>query len=243
MEYKDVKTPQELLEFMDIIEYGYLANGNKYNYKDEDAFEAHIDEWRLSSPQQLLENKIGHCFDQVELERDWFAKNNYKFKAYFIFFYNCDDKTYSNHTFLIYEDNNKYYYFEHSWGDMKGIYEFDSLSETFNYVALKNLQADKPLVEDIKKLTIIEYGKPEYNVDYETFTANILKNGREIDISEAKNKYQHEVLIDNNELENLNRKTKDQINYSNIILAIILILLVFIIIGIIVYIFRNKSII
>ena len=46
-----------------------------------------------------------------------------------------------------------------------------------------------------------------------------------------------------NELERLNRKTKDKINYANIILIIILIILILVIIGLILYIFTYKGII
>ena len=35
--------------------------------------------WRLSSPERLIKVRYGHCFDQVELERDWFNNHNYNF--------------------------------------------------------------------------------------------------------------------------------------------------------------------
>ena len=46
---------------------------------------------------------IGNCFDQTELERDWFTKNNYYVETYFEMV-NLDYKNaYPTHSFLIYK--------------------------------------------------------------------------------------------------------------------------------------------
>ena len=47
----------------------------------------------------------------------------------------------------------------------------------------------------------------------------------------------------NNELEKLNRQTKEEVNYSNIVLTIILIILILIVIAIIYYILKKEGII
>ena len=72
-----IKTPEELLTFMDCINYGF-TDKDGINYTDEQFEENVFDKWYLSSPERLLKVKYGHCFDQVELEREWFTKKNYK---------------------------------------------------------------------------------------------------------------------------------------------------------------------
>ena len=192
MEYRNVTTPQELLEFMDIIEYGYSVNGKKYGYFNEEEFELHINEWKLSSPENLLQTKIGHCYDQVELERDWFKKHGYKFHTYFTIFLYSDK--YTSHTFLIYEDNDKYYYFEHSWGIMKGIYEFNSLSEAYCFVIKKHLESNNPDLEDIDNLILREYKDIKYNIGFEKFINDIIDLGVVVDIDDVLTEYKMEIV-------------------------------------------------
>ena len=45
-----------------------------------------------------------------------------------------DHKMYPTHTFLVYEDDGKYKYFESSWMSHQGIHEFDSMDKLFETV-------------------------------------------------------------------------------------------------------------
>lgn len=189
MEYEEVKNPRELLEFMNNIEYGFVDNnGNKYGSWNEDEFEKNVlTKWRLSSPENLIKVNYGHCFDQVELERDWFTKNNYNFKTYYMMFQFDYPNDYSTHTFLVYEENNKWYIFEHSDYFERGIKEFNTLEESLKYKLLKHVEYNRKYnkigKEELAHLHLYEYKQPPYNIDFNEFIDNILENGKDIKVN------------------------------------------------------------
>ncbi len=186
MNYKEVKNPDELLIFMDSIEYGFVDNDNyKYGSWNEEEFEETvITKWHLSSPERLIEVGYGHCFDQVELERDWFAKHNYNFKTYYIMFLFDYPNDYSTHTFLIYEENNKWCLFEHSDYYDRGIHKFNTLEDALKYKMKRHIESNKKYNvvtdEEISHLHIWEYDKPKNNSNFNEFIDNILELGTDI---------------------------------------------------------------
>lgn len=117
MKYESIKTPEQLLTYMnENIQYGFLDSQAKvYENSNSKEFQNGCRiKWRLSSPTRLLQVKRGNCFDQVELERDWFLKNGYNVKTFYIWFELPYDNTYSIHTYLAFFDKGKWFYFEHS---------------------------------------------------------------------------------------------------------------------------------
>ena len=107
--FDEINSPEELLEFMDKnITYGFLGkNGKKYTDMYSPEWNDWYDECFVQSGEEVLKSKIGTCWDQVELERLWFEKNNYNFKTIFIWFEVNRENNFPTHAFLIYEDNNK----------------------------------------------------------------------------------------------------------------------------------------
>ena len=182
MKYEDVKTPEELLKFMDEIEYGFVTPDNKRIMGNGDDFDKNILSWTLSSPTKLLQTKLVHCFDQVELERDWFTKNNYKFKTYFLIFNLPYPNSGPTHTFLVYQDHNKYYHFEHADGLNRGIHEFNSLDKLLDDVYKKQLKYAKDFLtaEELKTLSLYEYNNPSYDLDFISYINWIVDNGHKI---------------------------------------------------------------
>ena len=176
-----IKTPEELLTFMDCINYGF-TDKDGINYTDEQFEENVFDKWYLSSPERLLKVKYGHCFDQVELEREWFTKKNYKIHTYYIMFLLPYKNPFSTHAFLAYEKNGKYYLFEHSDYFNRGIHEYKSLEKLLNKEMKHhlefNLKSAKMTKEEINSLTIYEYPRPEYNISMDEFINNTLENGK-----------------------------------------------------------------
>ena len=81
-----MKIEQEIMKIMNEIEYGFLDENNQ-NIIDIDPqkWDEHFfDFYYLLSPEELLQKKCGVCWDQVELERVLFEKNNIPIKTYFI---------------------------------------------------------------------------------------------------------------------------------------------------------------
>lgn len=145
---------------MNNIEYGYLdINGIIHSNTDELFSEL----YKLQSPQETLKNKIGVCWDQVELERYLFEKDNIEFKTYFIVHY--DNDSCPTHTFLIYKENNKYFWFEHSWEKYRGIKSYDTELEALKDIKEKFISTELNGVYNYMNLCIYEYSKPKYGVN------------------------------------------------------------------------------
>lgn len=108
---------------------------NKYleEMKNDELYEKIIFKYYyLQTPQELLKNGAGICFDQVELEKYWFKNHGYKTYSYF-----CD---FHNHSFLIYEDNKKFYLFERTYKELNGIHKENSLEEVLKYYTKMQLK-------------------------------------------------------------------------------------------------------
>lgn len=186
MEYKDIKTPEQLLKYMnENIKYGFVDNDGKAygSWNIQEFQEGCRTKWHLSSPERLIQVGYGHCFDQVELERDWFSKHNYRFKTFYIRFEIPYENTYSVHTYLVYENYGKYYYFEHSDSNNRGIYEFTSYEAALNYQKEKHIEQNKQRnavdEETLKYLRVYEYDTPIYGCTRYEFIDSILGNAKE----------------------------------------------------------------
>ena len=117
-------TEFEIMDLMNNIEYGWV---DKNNNKNTFSYELFSNNYILQSPKEVITNKIGVCWDQVELERYYFKGNDWNIKTYFIVYYDSDKCP--THTFLTYEKTGKFYWFEHSWKTFKGIHEYNSERE------------------------------------------------------------------------------------------------------------------
>ena len=162
----------EVLKIMDKlnnIEYGFKdKNGN--NLVNSESWERDFSNfYYLLSPEELLSSKCGVCWDQVELERKLFNDANINCDTYFIY---IDD--YSNlpsHTFLTFQLENKYYWFEHSWYDMKGIHEYNNIETLLNDVKIKFIDSRKNEINlNINyNIYIYKYDKPKYHISCDEF--------------------------------------------------------------------------
>ena len=147
--YNEVKSPEELLLFMDNIKYGLYGNDNK-EYINDGSEESNrifqkacITQYGLADKDKVLKYGLGQCFDQVELERAWFKEYHYELKTIFIWFLLDYENSYPTHTYLVYKDNNKYCYFEHADESNRGIYEFDSYLDAIRFQLEKHIQYTK----------------------------------------------------------------------------------------------------
>ena len=148
MKYEEVKTPEELLLYMDKnINFGFVdEDGIIYDSTDNKKLQlGYLNKWRLSSPKRLIEVKYGNCYDQVELERDWFCKHGYDCRTFYICFVGPYDGCYSNHAFLVFENSGKYYSFEHSAFNDKGINEFSTFERAVEFQKLSYIKRNKQM--------------------------------------------------------------------------------------------------
>lgn len=138
-----INTPEELLEWMDCIQYGWMdKSGNICGTGDDDNENHFFDDYRLQSPEQLTKTKVGVCWDQSELERKWFSSHGY---PHAVIYLEIDDgQNCPSHTFLLYmkpNDVDRVYWFEHSWGQMKGIHKYLDVVDCIRNVAIKHQMA------------------------------------------------------------------------------------------------------
>ena len=180
--FEKLKTPEELLEYMDKnIEYGYVSRESNKTYSNSDAdFDSHFDkEYFLQTPEQLLSSKHGVCWDQVELERSWFSKNEYESKVYFLMFAKEELNNLPTHTFLVYKNDDKFYWFENSFGNQKGIHEYRDLDTLIEDVKRKQFDYAKndhgATDDDFKDIKICEYETPKFGCNPDEFINNIIK--------------------------------------------------------------------
>ncbi len=130
-------TDEEIMKLMAQISYGWIDKYDNRNYEVNEDFS---NNYILQSPQQVLWTKIGVCWDQVELERYYFDNTKINKKTYFLCYY--DDNKCPTHTFLVYEKNNCYYWFEHSWEKYRCIHTFNSIQDLLNNVKTKFIESE-----------------------------------------------------------------------------------------------------
>lgn len=161
----------EIMDLMKDIEYGWVDEQNNKYMKVDDSFK---DKYILQSPKDILKSKVGVCWDQVELERYFFKNYVPSVKTFFIV-YDDNDKC-PTHTFLTFEKNNKFYWFEHSWEIFRGIHEYASLNQLL--LDIKNKFVSCELHDNYEKtnLYIYEYLKPKYHIGTQEFFSHCSSN-------------------------------------------------------------------
>lgn len=157
---------QEIMQKLNEIEYGFPAQDGTNIYDNPQKWDEEFSNfYYLLPPQELLQKKYGVCFDQVELERYLFEEHHISVKTYFICTYDIDNLP--SHTFLVYENNHKYYWFEHSWATYRGIHEYPDLKSLLLDVKTKfiNSHETNPEVYTF----VYEYKKPPYYLSCDEF--------------------------------------------------------------------------
>ncbi|MCI8671602.1 MAG: ASCH domain-containing protein [Bacilli bacterium] len=168
----------EIMDLMKNIEYGWVDKDNKKHVLVD---ETYSDNYVLQSPKEIIKNKVGVCWDQVELERYYFKGNDWNIKTYFLVHYDGDKCP--THTFLTFEKNNKYYWFEHSWERFKGIHEYNSIKELLFDIRNKFIKYELNNNYNSLGLVLHEYKKPKYHISVQDFY-NHCDYGKYIDFEE-----------------------------------------------------------
>lgn len=120
----NIKTPSDILNYMDNIEYGYIGlNGEKHI-----SLKGFRKNYRTLSIEQILEYKIGTCIEQVLLMHELLNNLNIKNKMFCTRVYESgkinDDQEEHLHCFILYYNETGVHQIEHPNGERKGIYDF-----------------------------------------------------------------------------------------------------------------------
>lgn len=151
---------QEIMEQMNNIKYGWKDKYENIHYNVDETFSSN---YVLETPDEVVKNKVGVCWDQVELERILFEEINIKFNTYFIVHY--DNDKCPTHTFLIYKDNNSYYWFEHSWEMFRGIHAYKTEKAALKDIKNKFISYELNGNYNDNNLCLYKYKKPKYGID------------------------------------------------------------------------------
>ena len=170
-----INTPQDLLKFMDDIKYEWMDK--KGNFHTELVPEM-FTEYSLMSPEEVLKYKKGVCTDQSEFERDWFKKHNYNFDVMSIQLFRENDAP--GHAFLWYEENGKYYWFEHAWGDETGIHKYNSYEELIDDIKSKFIIQNDIKEYEMSNLVIKQEKEYPYHISYEEMIEIDNKNTKKL---------------------------------------------------------------
>ena len=123
--------------------------------------------YQLQSVNDILQTRVGNCFDMVEFERKWFSSHGYQTKTFFEMVLLDYNNSYSMHTFLIYQENDSWFLFEFSDFMHRGIFKFSTLKELLkyqknNYVTILKSQSIKE--KELEKMIVKEFRKPKSEI-------------------------------------------------------------------------------
>lgn len=150
---EQIKTPKDILEYMDNIQYGYLdIEGNKHI----NTLKKFRRLYKTMTIEEVLEYKIGTCIEQVllmSLLQDKLGILNKKYctRIYERKDFNNLDEEEHMHCFILYFIDNKVYQIEHPNRERIGIYEYTDLESAIKeineyYVKMANGKS-KPVTE------------------------------------------------------------------------------------------------
>lgn len=167
--YQDIVTPEELLEFMNqYFSYGYLGkDGRVFVPTDMDFDSSWYLNYQLQSVDDILDTRVGNCFDMVELEREWFSSHGYQNKTFFEMVKVNYINSYPMHSFLGYQKEGSWFLFEFSDVKHRGVFKFSCLRKLLeyqrnNYVSI--LKENNILEEELEKVTVTEFSKPQEKI-------------------------------------------------------------------------------
>lgn len=140
----DLNKLKKLYQFMQKsnMRYGFVnkkrqvitLDDNDSDTQLRDKYRLFSDEYHLLKPEEVIKYKVGVCWDYAEFERRFCIENNIEFKIVFI---KQKNKISVTHTFLVYNIDRIYYWFEFSYKKYAGLHEslrFHSIKEVSDYV-------------------------------------------------------------------------------------------------------------
>lgn len=130
--------------------YGLRINGvydPKRNTTAED-WDKHL---IVQSPKQIEKTRVGVCWDYTSYEA-WYFKKNFTGVTvtawYIVYGLKPDCPT---HTFLTFEYEGNYYYFDSSFSDVAGVWAADNEKDIINFVIDSMMKHDPRLINEVKR--------------------------------------------------------------------------------------------
>ena len=146
------------------IKYGWHEkNGILHEKLTEGNF---AKDYKMQKTNNIEKSNHAICWEMCELQRKYFRKRQIKHKT--IFTVLKKHKRLPCHTFSVIEYNNKYYWFEASWENQKGIHEFNSLKEILEFYR-NNFEDFTKGEYDRDNIEFYSYIKPPFRMNCNLF--------------------------------------------------------------------------
>ena len=133
--------------------YAFYNNGKLLDQSSDDYEKL----YHFSSPQQFEKQQGGVCWDYVAYQADYFNTHfpDVKYNAWFIMYKDGEDEP--DHTIFTFNLNNKWYWFESSYKQYRGIWEANNENDLISFAANAMIDGKKNTVDDY------EFYKKSYN--------------------------------------------------------------------------------
>lgn len=170
---------ENLDQIMNQIKYGWVDKDNKKHNNLAD-FAAN---YSLQSPEELQESKLGVCWDQVELERQFLTEHRQAPHVFNIVHYgNTINPKMRTHTFLTFDYDGHTYWYEHAWEKRAGLHKFSDQNEALTKVREIFIEDELENSFDPDYLVIYEYPAPPAHLSADEFYAHSEQNGHKINL-------------------------------------------------------------
>ena len=150
--FDSVKTPRELMNYMDInIQYGWI---DKFGGKHINNLKKFRENYRISPISETIETGLGTCIEQAAMIKSFFDKIGYKNRLFCYRSYETEDNFDEDvrmHCFVLFKYDDSWYHFEHSNSSKKGIHKYESADQAIEKIT--NSFEEKG---SIRKLTEID---------------------------------------------------------------------------------------
>lgn len=155
-----MKSIEKLYKELSSYGYGWYDKEGKLHVGLKDGL--FLKNYRMQEIDEVKRHKNSICWDLCEVERDYFKNRDFPYMV--VFGVNRKMKNNPCHTFLVFKNNGKYYWFEASWKLMKGVREYNSLEELFE--DFKNSFSDFVKGKEYNKddIEFFKYKKPRNRI-------------------------------------------------------------------------------
>lgn len=150
------------------FDYGWISQSGGKFYGTNDA-----KSYWLQSPKELLDSRLGICWDMTELYRCFFQlMTNLNGETYYLYY--DDNQGCPSHSIFVFYSNHKVYWFEPRLEsltfDYSGIHEYRNIKELltdFKNKLIKYLQIEGkiPINYQEDDIHIYQYERPRYHIN------------------------------------------------------------------------------
>lgn len=126
-ERRGINLPNDLMNYFDKnMKYGFRYFNKTYSDLETDFQEKMNKFYKIRLGEDFLRSGYGVCWDFCELERLFFEKKGILHECYFVESILENGNGGPTHTFALFEQNGKWFWFEFAWFYHRGIHQYSS---------------------------------------------------------------------------------------------------------------------